>query len=262
MTHRRDLRLRVRTLLPLPFFVGAGVRIGLSGGMTAVERALLLGTAGAYVVVVAVVWWLEARRQVVTDDRGVRIAGRVPPGSLREVAWADVTTLRQRAPIGRGRGLSQLELETAAGRLLLDSGWTELPALVRSCAEATTEPILARLEPQRADGIVLGFGDVRVDRDALLFPLSRGGLKRVRFGEVTGLRLHQGVLVFYLAPSAALASAPVDDAATPGQADAPRWMLRPLSRLDNPYVLMEMLLRGGAGKNPGPPPGRGDLPQS
>ena len=260
MTHRRDLRLRVRTLLPLPFFVGAGVRIGLSGGMTAVERALLLGTAGAYVVVVALVWWLEARRQVVTDDRGVRIVGRVPARerSLREVAWADVTMLRQRAPIGRGRGASQLELETAGGRLLLDSGWRELPALVRRCAEATTEPILARLEPQRAEGIVLGFGDVRVDQDALLFPLARGGLKRVRFSEVTGLRLHQGVLVFYLAPSAPAAAA----VAVGTEADTPRWMLRPLSRLDNPYALMEMLLRGGAGKSPGPPPGRGDLPQS
>ncbi len=250
MTHRRDLRLRVRTLLPLPFFVGAGVRIGLSGGMTAVERALLLGTAAAYVVVVAVVWWLEARRQVVTDDRGVRIVGRVPSGSLREVAWADVTTLRQRAPVGRARGGGTLELTTDAGRLLLDAGWTQLPELIRAVAEATTEPILARLEPQRAAGVVLAFGDVRVEGDSLLFPLVRGGLRRVAFSEVTGLRLHQGVLVFYL---------PASDTA---QADTPRWMLRALSRLENPYALMEMLLRGGAGKQPGPPPGRGELPQS
>jgi hypothetical protein len=243
--YRRDYRLRAHTLVPLPFFAGAAVRIVQSGGITALERGLLLVTGGLYLLAALLVWTLEARRRLVTDDTGLRRFGWYEASHIA-MGWTDVTEVRERyrPRTSRLRALvsfqGALELSDATGRTVrCDGGWRPYPDLVRECAERTTESILASCEAQRAAGVVLSFGDVRVDGDALLFPLSRGGVKRVRFTEVTGLRLHQGVLVFYLGPE--------------------RWILRPLSRLTNPYVLMELVLRGGAGRSPGPPPASAEI---
>jgi len=243
LRYRRDYRARVRTLLPLPFFVGAGVRIYLSGGATEVERALLGGLATGYLMMVVAVWVRERMREVVTSELTLLRHGRAARrGDLSHLLWREVTELRERYRARtwwRGPG-GAVELTTPKGGLLCDAGWRPYGELVRECAERTTESILAGLEDKRAAGVVLSFGDVQVEGDTLLFPLARGGLRRVRIVEVTGLRLYQGVLVFYLEDG--------------------RYVLRRLEKLVNPYALMELVLRAGAGRNPGPPPDAADLP--
>jgi hypothetical protein len=239
VVYRRDFRVRTHALIPLVFFAAAAVRIVWRGGMTEGERWALIVTGTLYAGVLAAVFVLEGRRRVVTDEAGLERRGRAP----FRVAWADVEELRERYQSDRILGVATfkggLELVSAGGTHSVDAGWQGYRELVRECAERTTEGILARLEPRLTGGVSLVFGAVTVTGDHLVLNRRSGPPLRVPLRDVSGLRLHQGWLVFYLRDQAK---------------GARGWVARRLGELSNPYVLIELLLRHGAGRAPGPPP--------